>query len=287
TDVECRGIAGVDRGRKLLGLLPVEDLHDGKVVIDPPLRISDLEDFAVTAGLMVGTLDRYSFGAAAVAKGPLIARDLARSAPGTRAVQRDLLAYRDQMVGSRNGDKLRFVLSTVGLPEEGICILDTPLAGGLFGLDVEVEMRPAAAAALFPQHTDRLSSFHALAWLDGLLDGFQVGVAIEPAVRVEDVDIVVIPPRLVERGLAILRHGLAACRNDQPVAGGDDFHYPLAATDVIAGVIVDGAFGRRPISPIDVGRLIADLGRPCKPALPGGIAERPRFHPGRLFRPQP
>src|SRR5262249_44756460 len=145
-----RSIAGVNSGWNLLGLFLIEDLHDGKIIVDPSLRIGDLEDFAVTAGLLIGALDRRSFRALAVTEGPMVARDLAGRAPGTRAVQGDLLARRDQVVGPGQGNELRPVLPLIGLPEERIRALNSPLAGGLFCLDVEMEVRPAAATALFP-----------------------------------------------------------------------------------------------------------------------------------------
>src|SRR5262245_50341051 len=73
---------------------------------------------------------------------------------------------------------------------------------------VEVEVRPAAATALFPKDADLLAHPDALARPHGWVDGLQMGVAIVPAVGVEDVDVVVVAARLVERGVAMLGHGL-------------------------------------------------------------------------------
>src|SRR5262249_33293089 len=203
------------------------------------------------------------------------------------AVQRELLARRDEVVRPRDGDDLRFVLAAVRLPEEGVRVLDAPLAGGLFRLDVEVQVRPAAAAPLLAEHPDLLARLDALVRPDGLVYGFQVGVAVVPPVRVEDVDVVVVPARLVERGVGVFRHGLAARGDDQPVAGGNHVHHPLAAADVVAGVVVDGRLYRGPVAAVDVGRLVADLGRPGEPALPGRVDERARPQPRRLLRPEP
>src|SRR5262249_21131642 len=150
-DAERGGVAGVDRRRELVLLPPVEDLHDGKIVVDVSPGVRDLEDLAVTAGPLVGALDRGPFRGAAVVKGPLVAGDLPGRAPGARAVQRDLFADRDQVVRPRDGDDLGPVLALVSLPEERVSVLDAPLAGGLLGLDVEMEVRPAAAAPLLAQ----------------------------------------------------------------------------------------------------------------------------------------
>src|SRR5262249_34606677 len=152
----------------------VDHLHHGIIVVDPPPGVGDLEDLAVTARLLVGTLDRRPFRGAAVVKGPPIAADLPRRAPGERAVQRDLFARRDQVVWSRHGDDFWPVLAEVSLPEERVSVLDAPLAGGLLCLDVEVQVRPAAAAPLLAQHADLLPRLDALSWLDRLVDGFQV-----------------------------------------------------------------------------------------------------------------
>ena len=187
----------------------------------------------------------------------------------------------------RDRDDLRFVLALVRFPQERVGVLDAPLAGGLPGLDVEVQMRPAAAAPLLAEHADLLPRLDASPRLHALVDRFQVGVTDVPAVRVEDVDVVVIATRLVERGVAVFGTRLAARRNDQPVARRDHVHHPLAAADVIAGVVVDGAFQRGQVAAIDVGRLVADLRRAGEPALPGRVDERARFHPGGLGRPQP
>src|SRR5262249_14710448 len=102
----------------------------------------------------------------------------------------------------RAGDSnhLRLVLALVRLPKEGVRILDAPPAGRLPGLDVEVQVGPPTAAAFLAENADLLPRLDARAGLDGVGDRFQVRVAVVPAVGVENVDVVVIAARLVERG---------------------------------------------------------------------------------------
>src|SRR3954468_15414966 len=82
-DAERGGVAGVNRRRDLPLLLlpPVVDLDHGKIVFDPAPGVANLEDFAVTAGPLVGAFYRGPFRRAAVLKGPLVAGHLTRRAP--------------------------------------------------------------------------------------------------------------------------------------------------------------------------------------------------------------
>src|SRR5262245_42624182 len=116
SDSECWSIGGVDGGRELVLLILVEDLHRREIVVDSCVGVRHLEDFAVTPGLLISALDLRSLRRAAVAKGPIVAGDLAVSAPGPRAVQGGLPARRDQMVRSGDGNKLRLMLADVRLP---------------------------------------------------------------------------------------------------------------------------------------------------------------------------
>jgi hypothetical protein len=149
-----------------------------------------------------------------------------------------------------------------------------------------VEVGPTAATAFFPKYADPLSQLDALAWLDGRVDGFQVRVAAVPAVPVEDVDVVVVAARLVERSIAVLGHGLATRRDDQPIAGRYHLDHSLAAANVVAGVVIDRPARRETVAAVNVGRLVAHLRRAGEPALLGGIDEGAGSHPGRACRPE-
>src|SRR5262249_51579493 len=136
------------------------------------------------------------------------------------------------------------------------------------------------------EHADLLPGLDASPGADGRVNRFEMRVADVPAVSVEDVNVVVIAARLVERGVAVLWHGLAARRHDQPVARGDHVHHPLAAADVVTGMVIDRPPGWRPVAAIDVRGFVANLGRAGEPALPGRVDERARLHPRGLLRPQ-
>ena len=49
-------VGGVDRRRQLLGLVRIEHVDDGEIVVDPARGVGDLQDLAVDAGLRVGAL---------------------------------------------------------------------------------------------------------------------------------------------------------------------------------------------------------------------------------------
>ena len=185
----------------------------------------------------------------------------------------------------RHGDDLRFVLAPVGLPEEGVGLLDAPLAGRLPALDVEVEVRPAAARALLAEHADLLARPDPPPRADRRVDRLQVGVAVEPPVGVEDVDVVVIAA-LVEGDVGILGQRLPARRDDEAVARRDDLHQALAAADIQAGVVVDRPAGRG-VAAVDERGLVGHLRRAGEPALLDRVDERPRRRPGRALGPEP
>src|SRR5262249_30327422 len=175
--------------------------HHGEVVVHATLRVDDLQDLAVFPRPVVSPFHARSGRDGPVGERPLEAADLAPRAPGAGAVQDHLLAGPDQMVRPRDGDDPRPVLAPVGLPEEGVSLLDAPLAGRVPALDVEVEVRPAAARALLAEDADLLAHPDPLAGADRRVDRLEVRVAVEPSLGVEDVDVVVIAA-LVEGDVA-------------------------------------------------------------------------------------
>src|SRR5207249_464364 len=85
---------------------------------------------------------------------------------------------------------LGLMLPLVSLPKECITFLNAPLAGGLLRLDVEVKMRPAAAAAFFAEHSDLLPLLDPVSRTDRGVNRLQVHITIEPALRIQDIDAV-------------------------------------------------------------------------------------------------
>src|ERR1700687_3400063 len=157
------------------------------------------------------------------------------------------------MVGSGHCDEMRLMLPLVSLPKKSITFLNAPLAGGLLRLDVEVEMRPAAAAAFLTEHPELLSLLDVISGTDRGVDGLQVYVTIEPPLRIKDIDAVA---RVLSgvRKIRIFRQSLAAGRMDQPFGCSEALEEPFEAANIEAGVIVD--FARRgEIATIDKGRL--------------------------------
>src|SRR4029453_4830904 len=140
-----------------------------------------LEHFAVAAGPLVCPAHRFALGGPAVGKRPFVAADPARAAPGPGAVEHRRLTGSEQVVRPRDGNQRWPVLLLICLPDECVPVHDAPLAGGLFGLDVEVQVGPPAAAALFAEDADPLAALHALAGTDRLVDRLEVHVSVEPA----------------------------------------------------------------------------------------------------------
>src|SRR5437762_8030765 len=97
----------------------------------------------------------------------------------------------------RDRQQFRVMLLFIGLPQESVAVEDSPFAGRLPALDVEMQMRPAPARAFLAKQTDLLSHPDLFTRTDRWLDGFEMGVAIIPGVRVENIDVVVIPVRFV------------------------------------------------------------------------------------------
>src|SRR5262245_16665196 len=108
------------------------------------------------------------------------------------------------------GQYLWFRLAHVGLPEKGVALVDPPLARRLAAGNVEMQVRPAAAAAFLAQQADALAHLDLRAGLDVGSDPVQMAVAVKPAARVEEIDHVV----------ARLHRGIIVAGQDS-LAGGD------------------------------------------------------------------
>src|SRR5688500_1355518 len=126
------------------------------------------------------------------------------------------------MMWACDSETFRFVFANVSFPEERVRILDAPFAGRLKGFDVEMQMSPAAAAPLFPENTDFFASLDFFAGLDGFVDRLEVSVAIEPAMIIENINVIVVAGRFVEWGIGVSLHRFATSGNDEAVADGDD-----------------------------------------------------------------
>src|SRR5262245_23269811 len=128
-------------------MLAIDDVNEREIVIDQAGRIGDLENLAVNARLGIGTFELFALRSLAVGAGPFVLRDLARRRPRFAAVEDDLLAQRNEMMRPGDGDQFWLPLLKIGFPEKRVAIDDAPFARRLLAADVEVQMRPAAAAA--------------------------------------------------------------------------------------------------------------------------------------------
>src|SRR5262249_44155297 len=125
------------------------------------------------------------------------------AAPGPRPVERHFLARPDQMMGPRDRDQLGSPLALIRLPEEGVPLFDPPFAGGLPLRDVEMKVRPSAAAAFLPQDADLPSHRDLDARAHPILDELEMAVAVVPAPRIQEVDDVI--PLVDRRVLLVTR----------------------------------------------------------------------------------
>ena len=80
-----------------------------------------------------------------------MSRDRARSAPGACPIEQNLLADLDQVVRPGNGEHPGMMLAQVGFPEERVALLSPPSARRLPADDLEMEVRPAAAASFLAE----------------------------------------------------------------------------------------------------------------------------------------
>src|SRR5207244_6368079 len=86
---------------------------------------------------------------------------------------------------------LRPILTEIRLPEEAVAINDSPFPRRLTAGNVEMQVRPAAAAALLAQQTEPLAHPDGLPRPHLRIDGLQMTVAVVPAALVEEVDHIV------------------------------------------------------------------------------------------------
>src|SRR5688572_7330716 len=106
-------------------------------------------------------------------------------------------------------EQFRTMLLLIGFPQESVAIKDSPFAGRLLALDVEMQMRPTATRTFFAEYANFLSHLDPIARADRRFDGFEMRVTIIPASQIEHVNVVVISLRLVIGRLGKLRKRLA------------------------------------------------------------------------------
>src|SRR5438874_3199050 len=188
------------------------------------------------------------------------------------------------MMRPRHSNDVRIMFMNICFPKKSVGILDAPFAGRLERLDVEMQMRPAAAASFLSEDADLLASFDLFARLNGVVDRLEMRITIEPAVFIQHVNVIVVSVRLVEWRIRVSLHRFAARRNDQAVASGNHIDQTFAAADVVPGMIIN--FARRTISAIDIRGFVADLRLRGEPALSRGVSELAQLKPGRIRGPE-
>src|SRR5262249_38602890 len=117
-DVQAGMVGRVNPGGGLVAASPLDDIDDGKIVIDAPIPIGHLEDLAETSRAVVLAFHPWSDRRRAVAEAPLVPTDLARGAPRTGTVEGHGFAGPCHEVWPRHGDDGRLVLAPIGLPQE-------------------------------------------------------------------------------------------------------------------------------------------------------------------------
>src|SRR6516162_7794431 len=281
-DAECWIIHGMDGRRQLFSLALCQHVDYGKIVIDAAASLGDLQDLAVDPGLGVDALERDPRCLRTVGEAPIVSYDLAILGPRSAAVERDLFIDRGEMVWPRHGEELGPILLLIRLPKKGVSLNDAPLAGGLLARDVEVQVRPAAAAPLLAEQADELSHLDLGAGLDQIGDRVQMAVAIIPAALIEQIDDVI--ARLGGSILVAFQQRFPR-RDDNTVSCGDHLDEPLGAADVEAVVIID-VLDERIFPAVNVDRFVGHLRAAGEPALPGWIEKRSRFEKWFSRRPE-
>src|SRR5438045_938135 len=97
------------RGQLIWGGL-VDDEYNREIIIDFSVRVRDLENLTVLAGLRVGALDCRPFGRRSIGECPLVPGDLSRNAPRFGSVQKQFVAGENKMVRSGYCDDFGLVL---------------------------------------------------------------------------------------------------------------------------------------------------------------------------------
>ena len=184
-----RGIViRVDSGGYAVGMLAVDYINNRKIVSEIPGRVRYFHNLAVFTCSFIDPFDITARGFGAVAECPFILGNLPRPAPALRSIKLDRLTCIDQMVRSGRCNNLRAVLLLVRLPDEGVSVLSAPHARGLTALDIEMQMRPAAAAAFFADQADALPHLHAFAGNNRRRNHLKMAVAIVPAPVIENIN---------------------------------------------------------------------------------------------------
>src|SRR5205807_5684581 len=135
----------------------------------------------------------------------------------------------DQVMRPGDGQELRPILLQIRLPEKAIAVNDSPFPRRLTASNVEVQVRPAAAAALLAQEAEPLAHLDSLSRPHLRIDGLQMTVAVVPAALVEEVDHIV--ARLGRSIIVAGQNGLAGGYH-KSVGRGDDFDHPFGTADV-------------------------------------------------------
>src|SRR5262245_57487482 len=117
------------------------------------------------------------------------------------------------MMRPGHGDDFRHVLALVSFPQKRVALLNAPLPRRLAARDVEVQMRPAAAASFLAKHTDLLSHADLRTGPHRRIDDLQMAVAVEPPAAVEQINDIVTRLR---RTIVIARQNLGPRRNHTP-----------------------------------------------------------------------
>ena len=152
----------MNRRRNLLGMFAIYTIDECKIVIDQPGCIGDLQNLAVNARLRVRPLQRRAASRLPIGASPFEFGNLPRRRPRTAAVEHDLLAQRHKMMRPRHRDQLRLPLVQVRFPQKRVAVDDAPFARRLLAADIEMQVRPAAAAAFLAQQPDWVTHPHPL-----------------------------------------------------------------------------------------------------------------------------
>src|SRR6516165_12017456 len=86
---------------------------------------------------------------------------------------------------------LRLILVPIGLPQERVRGLRSPLSRRLPALDLEVQVRPAAAGPFFAEQTHAISFLNHSSGDDSRVDLKEVAVAVIPAPVIAKIDDVI------------------------------------------------------------------------------------------------
>ena len=280
-DPERRRIRGVhahDRGGAV-SLRPLIDAHQREVVVGVPCVVRHRENLAVRARPRISPSHRGAVRRRAVAQRPR-ERAHALLRPRARSVERHFSTHLGRAMRPGDGNQRRIVLIAVRLPKERIRVLHAPLARRLHALDVEMQMRPAAAAAVLADVTEALAHLHASTWLQRGIDDVEMGVTVGPTAAVDHVDDIVTRLR---RRMRSAGRPYGADGYEHAVRSGHDFREALSGADVHAGVIINFPIRSRPARNGFVGKPRGGT----EPPLLDRINKRPPLDPRRVRRPEP